>query len=402
MENNNHRIPALRFPGFEGEWEEKRFGDLIRESREVSTVENEDILLTSAIDGIYLNSEVFSHQRGQSTVGYRRIKKGMLVLSAQNLHLGNANVNMRFTSGLVSPAYKVFHVIGCEPEFLAHWVKQESTKQFFLRATTQGASGCRKNVVWEQLYKQTLVIPTLEEQHRISSCLSELDDIVSLQMEKITSLKQQKKGLMQKLFPLPGETTPRLRFPEFEEEWEEKQLRDICKICDTRCGIEKTNLETYISTENMVHNLGGVRMASNMPKVGTFTRFLKGDVLFSNIRPYLKKVWQASFDGTASNDVIVFRAQDGYDSRFISQIIMSDSFIAHSMAGAKGVKMPRGDKALMLDYRICVPTLSEQKRIADYLHVLDSVIAYETAKEKVLVNYKKGLLQQLFPTPNNQ
>lgn len=194
----------LRFPGFEGEWEEKKLGDLIEESRESSINENEDILLTSSIDGMYLNSEVFSHQRGSSTIGYRKIKKGMLILSAQNLHLGNANVNLRFDSGLVSPAYKVYYIVGCLPQYLAQWIKREETKRFFFNATTQGASECRRNVVWEQLYKQVLSIPSQAEQQKIASCLSSLDDLIAAESAKVEALKDHKKGLMQQLFPQPA------------------------------------------------------------------------------------------------------------------------------------------------------------------------------------------------------
>ena len=81
MSKKNNNTPRLRFPEFTGEWKDKKFGDLIEESRESSTIENEDILLTSSIDGMFLNSEVFSHQRGSTTIGYRKVKKGMLVLS---------------------------------------------------------------------------------------------------------------------------------------------------------------------------------------------------------------------------------------------------------------------------------------------------------------------------------
>jgi type I restriction enzyme S subunit len=153
---------------------------------------------------MFLNSEVFSHQRGKTTIGYRKIKKGMLVLSAQNLHLGNANVNMRFDSGLVSPAYKVYNIVGCLPQFLAQWVKRDSTKQFFLKATTQGASECRKNVVWDQLYQQTIAIPSIPEQGKIAECISALDETIAAEADKLEALKNHKKGLMQQLFPQPA------------------------------------------------------------------------------------------------------------------------------------------------------------------------------------------------------
>ena len=68
-------VPKVRFKGFEGEWEKIPFGSFLKESYERSTVENEDILLSSAITGVYLNSELFGHQRGASNIGYKKIKK---------------------------------------------------------------------------------------------------------------------------------------------------------------------------------------------------------------------------------------------------------------------------------------------------------------------------------------
>lgn len=194
-------------------------------------------------------------------------------------------------------------------------------------------------------------------------------------------------------------TVPQLRFPDFQNDgdWEVKRLGEIAKVVDEKCSIGKLDIETYISTENMLQNLEGIKKASKLPDTGSFTRFKKGDILFSNIRPYLKKVWQAEFDGAASNDVIVFRALNGFDFHFVSQIIKSDSFIVRAMAGAKGVKMPRGDKNMMMDYLVCIPSLAEQGRIAACLSALDEMLAATNGKLEQMKAYKKGLMQKLFP-----
>lgn len=109
-------------------WEQRKFGSLLEETRNRTTVEDEDTLLSCAIDGMYLNSELFSHFRGSSNIGYLKIKKNDLILSAQNLHLGNCNVNLRFEHGIISPAYKVYELVGCNPLFMQAWVKKDSTK----------------------------------------------------------------------------------------------------------------------------------------------------------------------------------------------------------------------------------------------------------------------------------
>lgn len=199
---NGEKTPKLRFPEFKnaGEWEEVRLGEIIKECKDVSKVENEDILLSSSIEGIFLNSELFSHQRGVSNIGYRKIKKGMLVLSAQNLHLGNANVNLKYEHGLVSPAYKIFDIVNCNALFVSHWIKKDSTKQLFFDSTTEGASVCRRNVVWNTLYNQTILMPLDSEQQKIASFLSSIDEMIQAQDDKIRKLKTYKNGLMQQMF----------------------------------------------------------------------------------------------------------------------------------------------------------------------------------------------------------
>ena len=176
--------PELRFPGFTDPWEQRKFGELFLERREKTTEENEDILLSCAITGIYLNSDLFSHFRGSSTVGYLKVRKNDLILSAQNLHLGNANINFNFEHGMISPAYKVFEIESCDPYFVNAWVKKESTKIFFLKATTEGASQCRKNIDWDALINQELLTPNALEQETIGKFFNQLDRYITLHQEE--------------------------------------------------------------------------------------------------------------------------------------------------------------------------------------------------------------------------
>ena len=163
---------------------QRKFDEAFIERRDKTEKENEDILLSCAINGMFLNSELFGHFRGTTTIGYLRVKKNDLILSAQNLHLGNANVNLRFEHGIISPAYKVYDLNNCNPEFVQSWVKRDDTKNFFLAATTEGASQCRKNIEWETLGKQTISMPSLDEQNRVGSFFKQLDNLITLHQRK--------------------------------------------------------------------------------------------------------------------------------------------------------------------------------------------------------------------------
>lgn len=107
-----------------------------------------------------------------------------MILSAQNLHLGNANVNLLFEHGIISPAYKVYELNKCDQYFVQSWVKKDSTKDFFLNATTEGASQCRKNIDWCILNNQLIVIPSLYEQFRIGKLFNSLNHLITLHQSK--------------------------------------------------------------------------------------------------------------------------------------------------------------------------------------------------------------------------
>ena len=148
---------------------------------------------------MFLNTELFGHQRGASNKGYKKIKYGTMVLSTQNLHLGNANVNLRFEHGMVSPAYKTYDIIGCSVDLIAQWIKSEAAKHFFYNATTVGASVCRRNVEWDTLYEQPLYLPCLDEQEKVARFLALLSDRINKQHLIISALKKYKRGVVRTL-----------------------------------------------------------------------------------------------------------------------------------------------------------------------------------------------------------
>lgn len=190
---------------------------------------------------------------------------------------------------------------------------------------------------------------------------------------------------------------PTLRFPEFQGDWDIEKLGSVSKFVSERISLEKLSLDNYISTENILPDYEGVTRASKLPPSGSAIQFKMDDILISNIRPYLKKVWLSNKDGGASNDVIIVRAKEKIAAKYLSFMLKNDVFIEYVMNGAKGVKMPRGDIFLMKEYPLAIPSPAEQQKIADCLTSLDDLIAAQSQKVETLQAYKKGLLQNLFP-----
>ena len=146
-------------------------------------------------------------------------------------------------------------------------------------------------------------------------------------------------------------------------------LSDICRFVTRRT----CNIENYISTENMLPNKGGITFPSNIPS-GSAIAYQLGDVLISNIRPYFQKIWQANCDGACSADVLCIRANEKADCKYLYYLLSQQKFFDYVMSGAKGCKMPRGDKSQIMQWQISLPPLAEQKRIADILSAIDDKI----------------------------
>ena len=189
---------------------------------------------------------------------------------------------------------------------------------------------------------------------------------------------------------------PNLRFPEFEGEWQKTRLKEISKFSKERLNSIELSCSNYVTTENMLQDYKGIVSATNLPTNTNVVKFSKGDVLLSNIRPYLKKVWYADRNGGCSADVFVFKALPICNSNFLHHVIANDRFIKFVMGGAKGVKMPRGDKEQMITYKVGLPCIEEQKKIANLLSLLDERISTQNKIIEDLKKLKYAISKYLF------
>ena len=174
------------------------------------------------------------------------------------------------------------------------------------------------------------------------------------------------------------------------------KLSDMCSFRRGKISVDRLNTNTYITTENMLPNKGGITEASSLPTVPLTQEYRKGDVLVSNIRPYFKKIWKAKFDGGCSNDVLVFAANSNTDKDFLYYILANDDFFAYSMATSKGTKMPRGDKTSIMQYEVPVMDIELQRRIASILKSIDKKIELNNAINNNLEQQADALYQAFF------
>ena len=157
------------------------------------------------------------------------------------------------------------------------------------------------------------------------------------------------------------------------EEWKEYKLGEIAKPIKDRIDTSILDKTSYISTENMLPNKTGITSSSGVP-LGNAIRFQEGDVLISNIRPYFKKIWRADNVGGCSADVICLRATDKVEPLYLFYLLSQDVFFDYVMQGAKGTKMPRGDRNQIMQWPVFLPSKQKQKETSSFLKSLDDKI----------------------------
>lgn len=406
-------IPELRFPEFRdtGEWEEKELSKLAKKIVEKNKdgLIN-DVFTNSAIDGIVDQREYFDKNiaNKDNLENYYIVEDGDYIYNPRISSIapvGPISKNKTAKRGAMSPLYTVFRFTNRDNGFYEYYFKTIHWYNAIRKVSNTGARFDRMSITDSVFMNIPILHPSTKEQQKIASCLTSLDEVIAAHSRKIELLKDHKKGLMQNLFPQEGEKVPKYRFKEFEKdgEWVEKKLGDkeVSTFVNQKNSIQKLNLDSYISTENMLSDFSGITSATKLPQTGSFTKFIEGDILLSNIRPYLKKVWKSDRKGGASNDVLVFRSGSEVLSEFLEFVLKNDTFIHYVMKSVKGVKMPRGDKDSMQKYSILIPSKKEQQKIASCLSALDDLITAQTEKIEQLKLHKKGLMQGLFPKMND-
>jgi type I restriction enzyme S subunit len=248
-----------------------------------------------------------------------------------------------------------------------------------------------------------------DEQRKIAACLTSLDEWVAAERRKLEALRAHKKGLMQQLFPREGETRPRLRFPEFREapEWEETSLGQLGRLvsgltyspADVRSEgllvLRSSNIQgSEIAMDDCVYVTPGIRGA-NLAQ--------PNDILIcvrNGSKPLIGKnalIPDGMPPCTHGAFMTVLRAKA---PQFVFQLLQTGAY--HKQIAANlGATINSINGSQLLKYRFVAPEQDEQQRIATCLSSLDALIAAQSRKLDGLRAHKKGLMQRLFPSPEN-
>ena len=387
------QIPSLRFPEFQGAWEIKPLGELC----EIATgkldanamVENGQYRFYTCaknyyfIDDYAFDTDALLISGNGANVGYIHHYKG------------------KFN------AYQRTYVLDKFPEsilFIKHYLDRNLHKRIFV----EKKEGNTPYIVKSTLADMNIMLPHKDEQDKITECLSSLDELITIHGDRLDGLKDYKMGLMQQLFPAKGQTTPALRFPEFQgkDPWQEKRLAEVCsKIPQggtpdttkpdywngsinwlTPAEMGKTKDRFMHTTVRKITELGLKKCSSDLLPINSIIVSTRAPIGYLTIN----KTEMAFNQGCKG---LVPNKTTSYDFLYYTLLFYKNSLIA--LGSGSTFKELTGNS--LKNFKVTFPSLEEQKKIADCLSVMDDLITEQEQIIKDLKHHKNGLMQQLFP-----
>lgn len=392
-------MPILRFKEFNGEWEEKSLSEIA--NKKIQKNKNNQIhnvFTNSATQGIVNQRDYFDKDIANqgNLLNYYVVEKDDFIYNPRISTFAPVGPIMRnhIGTGVMSPLYTVFKITQGNFDFFEIYFSTFKWHEYMKSIASYGARADRMNINSSRFFSMPLPFPSLQEQQKIASFLTAVDNKIEIVTKKIENLESYKKGLMQKL--LTGE----IRFPGFNDEWEEEKLGEILKERNTY-NIKNESFEHLSLTKE------GVLLKSKRYDrdflVNAFNKkykiTYKNDICYNPANLKFGVICKNNYgEGIFSPIYITFEVNKNFNTDFINFFITTEHFINNALQYQQGTvyeRMSVHPKDL-LRMKISIPYLPEQQKIASFLTAVDKKIELNKNKSENLKTYKKGLLQKMF------
>ena len=409
---NKKYIPALRFPEFQndGEWKRCKLSDVaVRKGKKNTKGIELPVYTNSATSGVISQEDYFDREivTKENLVNYGIIEPNDFVYNPRvsvTAPVGPISRN-KLSLGIMSPLYLIFGFNGGDINFFEHYFKGNSWHNYLRAKANYGARFDRINIGTKEFMDMPIPYPSLAEQKKVADCLSSLDKYIDATKRKLELLKEHKKGLMQRLFPAKGKTTPELRFPEFQNdgEWQVVSLGEITSVVNRR---NKSNRSLPIYSINNAEGFvpqsqqfAGMDSEARGYDISAYKIIGKHTFAYNPARINVGSIGYSGElkDILISSLYVCFKTMDNVDDDFImcffNSYIFNQAVESNVEGGIRSYLFYENFSRI----NIAIPSLYEQKRIASCIMSIDCEIKKINDKIDLLETHKKGLQQQLFP-----
>ncbi|MGH2077685.1 restriction endonuclease subunit S [Aerococcus urinaeequi] len=387
------KAPNLRFKGFTDDWEHRKLGELAEILRGASPRpiqspqwfnEKSEVGWLRISDVTEQNGRIHFLKQRLSKLGESKTRvllEPHLLLSIA-ASVGKPVINYVKTG--VHDGFLIFYNPSFNEEFMFHWLDMYRPKW-----QKYGQPGSQVNLNSELVKNQDLFIPNIEEQDIISIFLQNIELFITLHQRKLDQLKQLKEALLQQMFPAKGETVPKLRFAGFEEDWEERKVKELFNI--TRGQVLATSKTSQSPTAIFKYPVFSSQ-TKNEGLMGYYSEYLFENAITwttDGANAGTVNFRKGKFYSTNVNGVLL--SNDGYANKCVAEIINRVAWKYVSKVGN-----PKLMNNVMSDIIIKVPNLEEQNVIGKVFEKLDNTITLQQRKLDQIKNTKQVLLQNMF------
>ena len=391
-------IPKLRFPGFTGAWEQRKVSDIF-------TVTRGQVLATTKISEVKTNEMCFpvysSQTKNNGLMGYynKYLFNTAITWTTDGANAGTVNYREgKFYSTNVNG------VLLSDDGYANRAIAEILDRVAWRHVSRVGNPKLMNNV----MSNIKISIPSsFEEQNAISEFLTKFDHLIALHQRKLEHLKQQKNGLLQKMFPKSGESVPEVRFPGFTDSWEQRRLGEVADSVEYGINApakEYDGINKYLritDIDDTTHEFLQSDLTSPDTDLTLAEKFklLEGDILFARTGASVGKSYIYSReDGSVyyAGFLIRMRFNKSISPNFIFQNTLTTAYKQYVEVTSQRSGQPGVNAKEYSNYSLYIPSKEEQQKIGSFFQQLDTLIALYQRKLEHLELLKKGLLQQMF------
>ncbi|WP_322901499.1 restriction endonuclease subunit S [Mycoplasmopsis felis] len=388
-------FPRVRFKGFDEDWKEERFGELLFRINEKGYEFLET--LTASKSGEMLKRKSINYHiqvAKESLKNYNRVLKNDFVL-----HLSTYESGLAYSKeiGITSPAYDVlrfFDKNNNDPIFF----KYVFSNKKFINSLVPFTYGLRqgKSINLEELNKSLIEKTNISEQQKIGKLLDYISNLINLEEIKLNKLKQLRETLLQKMFPDGNSKTPRIRFRGFNEEWKEEKFGNILFRINEKGYEWLETLTASKSGEMLKRKSINYKVQVSKESLKKYNRVLKNDFVL-HLSTYESGLAYSDEIGITSPAYDILRLFDKNNNYplFWKYVFSNKIFINSLVPFTYGLREGKSINLEELNNNLVLKTnVSEQQKIGDFFCKIDTLINLYNSKLNKLKQIKEGLLQK--------
>ena len=409
----NDQKPAIRFQGFTDAWEQRKLGDLsssfeygLNAAAKEYDGENKYIRITDIDDDSreFKQEDITSPDTDLSSAENYRLSEGDILFARTGASVGKSYI-YKASDGLVYYAGFLIRA-RIKPKYNSEFVFQNTLTgdyEKFIKVTSMRSG--QPGVNAQEYSQYQIMVPSKPEQDKISNCLRNLDNLITLHQRKYDKLLSIKKSMLEKMFPRDGSKLPEIRFSGFTDPWEQRKLGEVANYRRGSFPQPYGKTEWYdgegampfVQVADITDNMNLVE--DTKQKISKLAQpmsvFAEKGAILVTLQGSIGRVAIAQYGTFVDRTVLIFEKYQGeIDATFWAYII-KQKFIEEARK-APGGTIKTITKEALSDFNLFVPDYQEQKKIGEYFQNLDNLITLHQRKLEKLKNIKKSMLEKMF------